>query len=182
MTPIQSTSLVFLLRPFSLGFFFFSTTSGEKNVTLLSATTMSIVATASPGSQRMSSNTYQFTPPHNPSVLPQSPRSPVRNPTFPLLYSNHAANSSVPSLYSPATVRYSFYPPTKHGRTSPQDQQPMQVFTNRLPDEVYECILSHLWSLHIGSCTEGCLTCYMRDLYSLSLTDRAWEKAVRGKL
>ncbi|EZF48748.1 hypothetical protein H103_07672 [Trichophyton rubrum CBS 288.86] len=145
---------------------------------------MSIVATASPGSQRMSSNTasYQFTPPHNPSVLPQSPRSPVRSPTFPLLYSNHAANSSVPSLYSPATVRYSFYPPTKHGRASPQDQQPMQVFTNRLPDEVYECILSHLWSLHVSSCTEGCLTCYMRDLYSLSLTNRAWEKAVRGKL
>ncbi|EFQ98220.1 hypothetical protein MGYG_01255 [Nannizzia gypsea CBS 118893] len=146
---------------------------------------MSIVATATPGSQRMSSNTasyQQFTPPHNPAVLPQSPRSPIRSPTFPLLYSNHTANSSVPSLYSPATVRYSYYPPTKHGRISPQDQQPMPVFTNRLPDEVYECILTHLWSLHISSCTEGCLTCYMRDLYSLSLTDRAWEKAVRGRL
>lgn len=158
---------------------------GEKNVTLPSAATMSVVATATAGSQRMSSNTasyQQFTPPHNPSVLPQSPHSLIKSPTFPLLYSNHAANPSVPSTYTPATVRYSYYPPTKHGRISPQDQQPMQVFTNRLPDEVYECILSHLWSLHISSCTEGCLTCYMRDLYSLSLTDRAWEKAVRGKL
>ncbi|KAK2871688.1 hypothetical protein FQN49_002938 [Arthroderma sp. PD_2] len=148
---------------------------------------MSVVATATSGSSRMSSNTapYQhFTPPHDPPALVharQAPRPPVRSPTFPLLYSNQAANSSVPNLYSHATVRYSYYP-SKHGRISPQDQQPMQVFTNRLPDEVYECILTHLWSLHVSSCTEGCLTCYMRDLYSLSLTDRGWEKAVRGKL
>ncbi|KAM5473495.1 hypothetical protein MauCBS54593_002291 [Microsporum audouinii] len=145
---------------------------------------MSVVTTAPSGTSRMSSNTasyQQFTPPHHPPASPQLPRPPLKSPTFPLLYSNQAANSSVPSLYSPATVRYSYYP-YKHGRISPPDQQPMQVFTNRLPDEVYECILSHLWSLHTSSCTEGCLTCYMRDLYSLSLTDRAWEKAVRGKL
>ncbi|EER37205.1 conserved hypothetical protein [Histoplasma capsulatum var. duboisii H88] len=51
-----------------------------------------------------------------------------------------------------------------------------------LPQEVYDCILSHLQCSHLAPHCQGCITCYMRDLYSLALTSRAWEKAVRGKL
>lgn len=52
----------------------------------------------------------------------------------------------------------------------------------RLPQEVYDCILSYLQLSHTLPNSDGCVTCFMRDLHSLSLTNRAWEKAVRSKL
>lgn len=56
------------------------------------------------------------------------------------------------------------------------------MFRGRLPSEVYDCILDQLQLLHTTPYAEGCTTCYMRDLYSLTLTSRVWEKAARSKL
>ncbi|KAB2577132.1 uncharacterized protein LTHEOB_362 [Lasiodiplodia theobromae] len=51
-----------------------------------------------------------------------------------------------------------------------------------LPREVYACILQQLEVLHFGNDAQSCTTCYLRDLYNLALTSRAWDKAARNKL
>lgn len=51
-----------------------------------------------------------------------------------------------------------------------------------LPREVYACILQQLEVLHFGTDAQSCTTCYLRDLYNLALTSRAWDKAARNKL
>jgi hypothetical protein len=44
-----------------------------------------------------------------------------------------------------------------------------------LPREVYECIISQLEQVHLGE-DEPCPACQLRDLHSLSLVSRAWDK------
>lgn len=45
-----------------------------------------------------------------------------------------------------------------------------------LPREIYDCIVSQLEHIHLQQ-DQGCPTCYLHDLYSLSLASRAWDKA-----
>ncbi|KAK2750952.1 hypothetical protein FQN57_000027 [Myotisia sp. PD_48] len=152
---------------------------------------MSTIAARQSESPRMNSSggrlpyrDYYPHPPPSPTYArhASSTSSSPKSPSFPPFYKNQFANSSAPDIYSPTAMRYPFHS-GKHGRALFQEQQrPVRPVSQRLPDEVYEYILCHLMSMHTGSCGEGCLTCYMRDLYSLSLTNRAWEKAVRGRL
>jgi hypothetical protein len=58
---------------------------------------------------------------------------------------------------------------------------PPQVFGN-LPKEVYRCILQQLEQSHFAGKDGGCITCYLHDLYNISLTNRAWDKAARLQL
>ena len=58
---------------------------------------------------------------------------------------------------------------------------PPPVF-QRLPPEVYDCILRKLREFHENPSSLSCQTCYLRDLCSLALTSRAWDKAVRVRL
>ena len=51
-----------------------------------------------------------------------------------------------------------------------------------LPPEVYDCILEHLREIHENPRSQSCHTCHLRDLYSLSLANRAWDKAVVKRL
>lgn len=51
-----------------------------------------------------------------------------------------------------------------------------------LPPEVYDCILQHLRQFHEDPRSQSCQACYLRDLCSLSLTNRAWDKAVIKRL
>ena len=53
---------------------------------------------------------------------------------------------------------------------------------NVLPPEVYGCILDHLRAFHEAPTSQGCQTCHLRDLYSLALTSRWWDKAVVKEL
>ncbi|KAH8732588.1 hypothetical protein GQ44DRAFT_745751 [Phaeosphaeriaceae sp. PMI808] len=46
---------------------------------------------------------------------------------------------------------------------------------NRLPKEVYECIVAQLEQLHRHG-NQACQSCYLNDLYSLSMVSRAWVK------
>lgn len=52
---------------------------------------------------------------------------------------------------------------------------PPSVF-KKLPREVYDCIVEQLEQLHLGE-EQSCQSCYLRDLCSLSLTSRAWDRA-----
>ncbi len=58
---------------------------------------------------------------------------------------------------------------------------PRPVF-QRLPPEIYDCILQKLREFHETPSSLSCQTCYLRDLSSLALTSRAWDKAVRVRL
>lgn len=59
---------------------------------------------------------------------------------------------------------------------------PPQAIFPRLPPEIYDCILRKLREFHETPSSLSCQTCYLRDLSSLALTSRAWDKAVRVRL
>ncbi|KAK1919413.1 hypothetical protein P3342_013152 [Pyrenophora teres f. teres] len=47
---------------------------------------------------------------------------------------------------------------------------------NRLPREVYDCIVAQLEHIHLDN-DQPCPSCYLRDLNSLARTNRVWHKA-----
>lgn len=57
---------------------------------------------------------------------------------------------------------------------------PASVFKH-LPREVYDCIVDQLEQLHLGQ-GQSCPPCYLKDLHSLSLTSRAWDRATTLRL
>ncbi|KAH7139374.1 hypothetical protein B0J11DRAFT_41871 [Dendryphion nanum] len=57
---------------------------------------------------------------------------------------------------------------------------PSNMF-KRLPREVYDCILKHLEQTHLED-NESCRSCYLKDLHSLSLTSRSWDRAATLQL
>lgn len=120
--------------------------------------------------------TDQPASPHSPSS-PRSPRSP-RSWTFP----RAPYSPTSPDIYSPTANNNANFTAilSKHGHLPPGTVP--SVFSGRLPAEVYDCILVHLEQLHTVPHADGCTTCFMRDLYSLTLTSRAWEKSARSKL
>ncbi|KAF2133530.1 hypothetical protein P153DRAFT_282090 [Dothidotthia symphoricarpi CBS 119687] len=62
----------------------------------------------------------------------------------------------------------------------PARQFPAHTFQN-LPREVYDCIIAQLEQIHLGQ-TQTCRSCYLKDLYGLSLTSRSWSKAATPQL
>ncbi|KAL8758775.1 MAG: hypothetical protein Q9199_001250 [Rusavskia elegans] len=60
-------------------------------------------------------------------------------------------------------------------------EPPPPVF-QRLPPEIYDCILRHLAVFHKEPSSMSCETCHLRDLCALALVDRAWDRAVRPRL
>ncbi|GAD94694.1 conserved predicted protein [Paecilomyces variotii No. 5] len=99
-------------------------------------------------------------------------------------YSSNFSNSTTPTVYSPTSPTS----PTSPGfsyrafKTATPPPKPTEPVFRRLPQEVYDCILNQLEVEHNGPQKSGCLTCFQRDLHSLALTSRSWEKAVRSKL
>jgi hypothetical protein len=65
-------------------------------------------------------------------------------------------------------------------RTSHEARLSHRVFKN-LPREVYDCILEWLELQHFGN-QQYCPSCHLRDLCSLSLTSRAWDRAATIQL
>ena len=63
-----------------------------------------------------------------------------------------------------------------------QWKPPPRAYFQNLPPEVYDCILQQLRVFHEDPWSQSCQTCYMRDLCSLSMTSRAWDKAVVKRL
>ena len=99
--------------------------------------------------------------------------------------SSYASLGSEPSNYSFAHTtatslgsrRSSF---TGQARSRSRGPRP-PTFTN-LPPEIYECIIQQLRYSHFEPSSQSCATCYARDLYSLALTSRGWDRAVRIQL
>ena len=98
------------------------------------------------------SNSNSFTTAYTCSSTPTSPGS----------LSSHHSNST-------SQLRAQWKPP------------PRALFQN-LPPEVYDCILQQLRVFHEDPRSQSCQTCHMRDLCSLSMTSRAWDKAVVKRL
>ena len=113
---------------------------------------------------------------HTPELRPETRRSSV---------SSYASYASQNSIYSQAHTtatsmgsrRSSFTTQLKARSTQPL----AQVFKG-LPPSIYDCILQQLKILHNEQYMQSCATCYQRDLHSLALTSRAWDRAVRPRL
>lgn len=57
---------------------------------------------------------------------------------------------------------------------------PAHIF-KRLPKEVYDCIVAQLEQIHIGH-DQASSSCYLNDLYNLSLTSRMWDKTTTAQM
>lgn len=60
-------------------------------------------------------------------------------------------------------------------RSGPEREFPARFFQT-LPREIYDCVAVQLEALHLQQ-DGACLACYLKDLYNLALTSRAWDRA-----
>lgn len=97
---------------------------------------------------------------------------------------------STPSYYSTApTIPTSISGPQRSSYTNPYATQPKTRSTTpisgtiqRLPSAVYDTILVHLRAFHEDAASLSCQTCFLRDMSSLALVSRKWDRAVRPRL
>ena len=103
--------------------------------------------------------------------------------------STSSSTSIAPSVTSSATsYSYSTAPSSPTSLISrlspPSSQSQLQLKLSHrpvfrgLPPEIYDCVLQQLRRSHEDSTSQSCQTCHLRDLCSLALTSRAWDKAV----
>jgi hypothetical protein len=58
-----------------------------------------------------------------------------------------------------------------------EPRAPTKIF-NSLPKEVYGCIVAQLEQIRLNE-DQACPSCHLKDLYSMSLVSRAWDRAVK---
>lgn len=95
--------------------------------------------------------------------------------------SSHASFSPITSVHSSLPVGSAHFGSQLSSYATQQmlrSTAPPPVF-QRLPPEIYDCILQQLKEFHYAPSSMSCETCYLRDLCSLSLTSRAWDRSVR---
>lgn len=101
-------------------------------------------------------------------------------------YASAGSNTSTNSNYSTAqgtnTTSLPSRPSSLTNIQRLRSTNPPPPLFKRLPPAIYECIMQHLSTLHLSVSSTSCATCYMRDLCSLALTSRAWDRAVRTRL
>lgn len=83
---------------------------------------------------------------------------------------------------SVASRRSSFIKVKQSVQQRSRSTQPPPPVFKRLPAAIYECILQQLKIIHSERYIQSCSACYLRDLYNLALTSRAWDRAVRVQL
>lgn len=110
---------------------------------------------STPVSQRYSISSFATTAPSIKSV--------------PSSFTNRSSPRS-PGSYNPPALYHSHL--TQRSPTLPR-----HIFET-LPPEIYDTILRQLRTVHENPVLGSCQTCYLRDLCALSLTSRAWDKAV----
>lgn len=106
-------------------------------------------------------------------------------PSYRSSVSSRPSFISMPPIYSmglpspPLSPSYNstFITQQKLRSTAP----PPPVF-QRLPPEIYDCILRQLTVFHEEPASMSCQTCRLRDLCALALVDRRWDRAVRPQL
>ena len=108
---------------------------------------------------------------------PASHRSSV-----PSYISDTSSMTSVPSTFSKHSLPRSPGSYTSHisyySHLSQQSSILPQRIIQTLPPEIYDAIIYQLREIHKLRETGSCQTCLLRDLCALSLTSRAWDKAV----
>lgn len=104
--------------------------------------------------------------------LESLPSSASSHSSFNSIASGHSSLPAGPAHFS--SQRSSYATQQKLRSTAP----PPPVF-QRLPPEIYDCILRLLKEFHYDPLSASCQTCYLRDLCSLGLTSRAWDRSVR---
>jgi hypothetical protein len=114
---------------------------------------------------------------YTPSPIAPPSRTSSMSSSSSTSYSSNYATSTAPStVYSPTFSTYRLF---KSPTPPPKVVEPP---FERVPPRVYDCILDQLLSLHSSASQLGCETCFQRDLHSLALTSRAWERSARKKL
>ena len=111
-------------------------------------------------------------------VPSQSPRSSISSSTS---MAPSIASSATTYTYStaPSTpISLISRPPPPRGQSELHSKMPHRSVFQGLPPEVYDCILQQLRVLHEDPASQSCQTCHLRDLCSLALSSRAWDKAV----
>lgn len=106
-------------------------------------------------------------------------------PSYPSSISSHPSFISVPSIYSiglPSPPLSPSYSSTLITQQKLRSTAPPPPVFQRLPPEIYDCILRQLAIFHNEPASMSCETCYLRDLCALSLVDRTWDRAVRPNL
>lgn len=102
---------------------------------------------------------------------------PARTSSVSPVKPNYYSVYNAPTIYSPTSPTVSYF--SFDAPASPRI--PASPIFKRLPQRVSDAILNQLELSHTVS-PHGCTTCFQRDLHSLSLTSRFWERAVRAKL
>ena len=107
-----------------------------------------------------------------------SPRSSVSS--YASMASSRTTSSYSSALSSPSSLvsRSSVY----SGHMKARSRAPPRPIFQKLPPEIYDCILRQLRVYHEDERSQSCQTCYQRDLCSLSATSRAWDKVVVKRL
>jgi hypothetical protein len=113
------------------------------------------------------------------SLAPQSPQQwSVTILAGDVRYSRKASLDSKLSLVGNIVESTQSTPVFPRGRAA-KPSLPSHVFKN-LPREIYACIAKQVAMSQAYS--ECCRSCVLRDICSLALTSRAWEKVVRYEL
>ena len=108
----------------------------------------------------------------------QSPRHSISSVTSRAtsIGSSATADTYSTAQSSPVSLVSSSSPPSS--RLQSRFKTSRRPVFQGLPPEIYDCILQQLRIYHEDSASQSCQTCYLRDMCSLALTNRAWDKAV----
>lgn len=76
--------------------------------------------------------------------------------------------------------RRKWHPAIIHRRSIQRKRIPARLFQT-MPREIYDCILAHIRILDLKG-DRACSSCYLRDMVSLSLVSKAWNRAAIAQL
>ncbi|KAI9778906.1 MAG: hypothetical protein M1835_004818 [Candelina submexicana] len=107
---------------------------------------------------------------------------PESRPPSLLSFTSYGSNASNFSNSNPNKVSMSSRSSVATPKLQSRQMSPVPPVFKRLPQEIYDCVLQHLRVVHLDPLSPSCATCYLRDLYSLALTSRLWDRAVRAQL
>ena len=129
----------------------------------------------------LSKSSFSANSSHGRPSTPSSQRSAVSS-----LASAPSSIKFVPSSFASFSLARASGSYVSHGSfdshsTDRSSILPQYIF-QILPPEIYATILHQLGALHRIQAVGSCQTCYLRDLCALSLTSRAWDKAVVKKM
>ena len=114
-------------------------------------------------------------------TTPQSPPSSVSSHTS-ASFSLRSYSSTATSLsIKGAPAWRSSHSLSRARPFQPPPGLPARIF-QILPLSIYENIIQQLKLIHERSSLQSCQTCYMRDLCTLSLTSRTWDKVAVKRL